>query len=319
MSMKRSSRGVRQHHALHDADEGFAQSEVGRQRDESIGAKGCHGISRIRTLRDHVANAPKLSITRAPPPPRCCCLCACFVPERHRGTHLSDRVDAPVRHRLRHLRTRGGDRARGLHGRPGTRRIARRAIPAARDAPGAHLRAARARHRARARCSPCPLLLSLADFGLAALFGGQAAPPDSDHAGTTLFYLVERIRGAGAAHHAHGRDAADAGALRGRARKRRSAGASALLYAMNTAGAVVGALLTAFVLLPEFGLTHTIWFAAALNGLVFLLAAALAQRVSRAAARPRATRWMPTGRRRHRASAHAAPSTASRDRAGCCR
>ena len=36
-----------------------------------------------------------------------------------------------------------------------------------------------------------------------------------------------------------------------------------LLYAMNTAGAVLGALLTAFVLLPEFGLRRTIWFAAA--------------------------------------------------------
>jgi hypothetical protein len=31
---------------------------------------------------------------------------------------------------------------------------------------------------------------------------------------------------------------------------------------MNTAGAVVGALITAFALLPELGLTHTIWFAA---------------------------------------------------------
>ena len=53
-----------------------------------------------------------------------------------------------------------------------------------------------------------------------------------------------------------------------------------LLYAMNTAGAVFGALLTAFFLLPELGLTHTIWFGAALNALVFLLAAALSQRVS---------------------------------------
>ena len=31
-----------------------------------------------------------------------------------------------------------------------------------------------------------------------------------------------------------------------------------LLYAMNTAGAVIGALLTAFALLPELGLTGTI-------------------------------------------------------------
>ncbi len=32
-----------------------------------------------------------------------------------------------------------------------------------------------------------PLLLSLADSGLVALFGGQDSPPDSNHSGTTLF------------------------------------------------------------------------------------------------------------------------------------
>ncbi len=53
-----------------------------------------------------------------------------------------------------------------------------------------------------------------------------------------------------------------------------------ILYAINTAGAVIGALLTAFALLPALGLRHTVWFAAGLNMLVFLLAAALAQRVS---------------------------------------
>src|SRR5690242_19431309 len=35
-----------------------------------------------------------------------------------------------------------------------------------------------------------PALLWLANAGLQALFGGQPAPPDSDHAGTTMFYLV---------------------------------------------------------------------------------------------------------------------------------
>jgi predicted membrane-bound spermidine synthase len=52
-----------------------------------------------------------------------------------------------------------------------------------------------------------------------------------------------------------------------------------LLYAMNTAGAVAGALLTAFILLPELGLQHTIWVGAVFNGIVFLLAIALAQRI----------------------------------------
>jgi spermidine synthase len=35
-----------------------------------------------------------------------------------------------------------------------------------------------------------PFLLWLANRGLIAWFGGQPAPPESDHAGTTLFYLV---------------------------------------------------------------------------------------------------------------------------------
>ena len=97
-----------------------------------------------------------------------------------------------------------------------------------------------------------------------------------------------------------------------------------LLYAMNTAGAVVGALLTAFVLLPELGLTHTIWFAAALNGLVFLLAVALgAARV----ARRRAPQGYETSTRPGRPRLPApAPARArlrlqqvSRARPGCCR
>ena len=35
-----------------------------------------------------------------------------------------------------------------------------------------------------------PALLWLANLALQAMFGGQPAPPDSDHAATTLFYLV---------------------------------------------------------------------------------------------------------------------------------
>jgi spermidine synthase len=50
-----------------------------------------------------------------------------------------------------------------------------------------------------------------------------------------------------------------------------------LLYSINTAGAVVGTVLAAFVLLPLIGLRETIWAAAAVNGLVFLAAWALAR------------------------------------------
>jgi len=50
-----------------------------------------------------------------------------------------------------------------------------------------------------------------------------------------------------------------------------------VLYAVNTAGAIVGTLCAAFWLMPELGLRRTVWVGAALNGLVFVLAALLAR------------------------------------------
>ena len=57
-----------------------------------------------------------------------------------------------------------------------------------------------------------------------------------------------------------------------------------VLYAVNTAGAIFGTLCAAFWLMPELGLRRTVWVGAALNGLVFALAAQLA----RGAANPQA-------------------------------
>ncbi len=51
-----------------------------------------------------------------------------------------------------------------------------------------------------------------------------------------------------------------------------------LLYTANAAGAAAGTLLAAFVLLPWLGLGPTVLVAAAINGLVFLLAAVVARR-----------------------------------------
>jgi spermidine synthase len=64
-----------------------------------------------------------------------------------------------------------------------------------------------------------------------------------------------------------------------------------LLYALNTAGAVVGALGTAFLLLPAFGLVRTIWVAALLNAAVAALALLLRSEApaARAKAAPAAT------------------------------
>jgi len=62
------------------------------------------------------------------------------------------------------------------------------------------------------------------------------------------------------------------------------------LYSINTAGAVVGTLSAAFWLLPTFGLRETIWIAAAVNGLVFLAAWALARASEAGLARDEAPR-----------------------------
>lgn len=60
---------------------------------------------------------------------------------------------------------------------------------------------------------------------------------------------------------------------------------SALLYAANTFGAVLGAYLCGFWLLPELGLARSVWIAAGLNGLVALVVLAVAGR-HRAPAQP---------------------------------
>jgi spermidine synthase len=52
-----------------------------------------------------------------------------------------------------------------------------------------------------------------------------------------------------------------------------------LLYAVNTAGAICGTLVTAYLLLPELGLRRCIYVGALANGVVFLAAAALARTV----------------------------------------
>ncbi|MEO8062247.1 MAG: fused MFS/spermidine synthase [Pseudomonadota bacterium] len=124
-----------------------------------------------------------------------------------------------------------------------------------------------------------PFLLWLANLALQSLFGGQPLPPSSDRAATTFFYLISAFVALalpttlmGATLPLLARYAV--------AEERHIGRRIGLLYAMNTTGAVIGALITAFALLPELGLTHTIWFAAGLNGLVFLLAAALGRRIS---------------------------------------
>ena len=121
-----------------------------------------------------------------------------------------------------------------------------------------------------------PLCIWLSNTLLQAFFGGQPAPPSSDQVGTSLFYLLGAFAALvlpttlmGATLPLLARHAVQDERQIGRR--------IGLLYAANTAGAVGGALLTAFILLPLLGLNLTVWTAAALNALVFLLAVFLAR------------------------------------------
>ncbi|MBV6417671.1 MAG: Polyamine aminopropyltransferase [Steroidobacteraceae bacterium] len=123
-----------------------------------------------------------------------------------------------------------------------------------------------------------PLLLHASEALLRLLFGGEPAPPSSEHGGISFYFLASAfvvlavpatLMGATLpllARHA--------------VREDREVGRRiGLLYAANTAGAVAGALLAAFWMLPALGLRSTIVAAAVVNAIVFLLAA----RVSRGA------------------------------------
>lgn len=121
-----------------------------------------------------------------------------------------------------------------------------------------------------------PMLIHACNAVLVALFGNQPAPPDSADTALSIFYLVSAfvalalpttLMGATLpllARHAV-RDESQIGSRIG------------TLYAMNTAGAVAGALVTAFWVLPTVGLAWTVRVAAAVNVLVFALAALLAR------------------------------------------
>jgi spermidine synthase len=122
-----------------------------------------------------------------------------------------------------------------------------------------------------------PALLLASDFLLRSMFGGQPGPPDSAQTSVTLFYLASAfvvlavptiLMGATLpllARHAV-RTESQIGSRIG------------TLYALNTAGAVAGAVVTAFWLLPSLGLTGTVRIGAAVNVFVFLFAALLARR-----------------------------------------
>jgi spermidine synthase len=130
-----------------------------------------------------------------------------------------------------------------------------------------------------------PALLLASRAVLAALFGGQPAPPSSEHGAVSLYFLVSAFAVLavpatlmGATLPLLARHAVHEDSQVGRR--------IGLLYAANTAGAVAGVLLAAYVLLPALGLRATVWAAAAVNILVFLIAAAIARGAPRGDAGP---------------------------------
>lgn len=153
-----------------------------------------------------------------------------------------------------------------------------------------------------------PALLFASEALLHAVFGGAPSPPDSEQVGLSLFYL-------GSAFVALAIPTTLMGAtlpLLARyavARDEQIGRRIGALYAANTAGAVVGALATAFWLLPELGLTRTVWAAAVVNIFVFLFAAVAARHAKPGS--PRAWETMgltsPPPAAASRAKARAAP------------
>ena len=116
-----------------------------------------------------------------------------------------------------------------------------------------------------------PACLRLAEWALVSWLGGQSGPPVAGAAGTTAFYLLAAFATLlvptalmGATLPLLARDGVHDDTQIGQR--------IGLLYACNTAGAVLGALLTAWWLLPALGLRATTWVAAGVNLLVAALA-----------------------------------------------
>jgi len=121
-----------------------------------------------------------------------------------------------------------------------------------------------------------PYAIQAARWLYVALYGGQEALPGDGGLTTALFYLAcsfvilmlpTAMMGATLPLLTRHAVRSDADVSR----------RTGILYAINTAGAVAGVAVAAFLLLPELGLGRTIRVAAAVNGLVFLAAWALSR------------------------------------------
>ena len=121
-----------------------------------------------------------------------------------------------------------------------------------------------------------PLLLMAARTLYTSMLGDQPAPPDAATIGQPIFYLLVAFVVLAIPTGFMG--ATLPLLTRYAVRTDREVGPRvALLYAVNTAGAVCGTVVAAFVLLPALGLNGTVWVGVAVNVLVFVIAAGLAR------------------------------------------
>jgi spermidine synthase len=124
-----------------------------------------------------------------------------------------------------------------------------------------------------------PFMLQLAGVVYASMFGGLPQPPDASGLGQSVFYLVVTFVVLAVPTACMG--ATLPMVTRYAVHKDEDVGPRVgLLYSINTAGAIAGTLAAAFLLLPAFGLWGTIFVGAAVNLLVFGIAALLAKSAS---------------------------------------
>jgi spermidine synthase len=121
-----------------------------------------------------------------------------------------------------------------------------------------------------------PFLLQAAGIAYASFFGGLPQPPDASGLGQSMFYLAVSFVVLVVPTACMG--ATLPMVTRYAVRKDEEVGPRVgLLYSINTAGAIAGTLVAAFLLLPAFGLWDTILAGAFVNLSVFGVAALLAK------------------------------------------
>lgn len=120
-----------------------------------------------------------------------------------------------------------------------------------------------------------PLALGWAGSLYAALLGNQPMPPDARGLGQSLFYVLAGFLILAVPTGLMG--ATLPVLMRSVVRTDAQVGPrAAMLYGINTAGAVAGAVLAGFVLLGALGLRGTVWVGVVVNMLVFAIAALVA-------------------------------------------